>query len=207
VGVASRRNRAKTRSRLKSAPPIQSGDAGVMPSSLREGWWRRHYRLAWSLVTVAATLLGLLAAVPRIEITPLQALDPAQPFSVPNSIRNAGFFPVFDLSSKCILKAVRMGPVLIEDSPINMAGSLRRLSAGSAHHTYCRADRIFGSKARPTAPAVITFSWQFRPIGFIPWHVTEQQSFLVRKGVGSWHWTPYSHEPATPRVPTNGGRK
>jgi hypothetical protein len=89
--------------------------------------------LALTIVGVLLTTIGLVALWPSISVEACPPINPAQPFSVPFKITNAGYPPIEDLKVHCYLHRIQVGGVTVTSSlQRNANWSTPRLGRGES---------------------------------------------------------------------------
>src|SRR5258706_14232302 len=97
-----------------------------------------NMELILTILGLLLTAAGLIALRPSLLVSPSDAIDRAQPFSVPFKITNAGFLAVNKVAICCYVHRVEVGPMVVTSSLIsNPDWNVNTLDRGESKTVIC----------------------------------------------------------------------
>jgi len=129
-------------------------------------------------------LVGLIALRPQVTVSPADALEHSQPFSVPFHITNASFYAIDDVTPTFYIHRLMMA----EGSDINVGNNLVQYPAQNLEHgetgtVICQFTQVGSFPSDADVVVVIDYR-----ISWIPfWHPRQYFRFVGRYG-DNWQW-------------------
>jgi hypothetical protein len=166
----------------------------------------RTWRIIGAVLSGTCVLLGLLTGVltllPRLSVSNLEALNPADPFTTPFVVSNDGYLGVNNVRFSCLLYSLlnEKQHIVMRGGAesINYASPVRRLPAGERATIPCYP---FMKTARTPSRIDIAVNVTYRP-DYVPWSKADHYRFVATDGSdGKLHWLPQPYIPIG-KVPT-----
>jgi hypothetical protein len=125
---------------------------------------RRAKNRVWTTPTIIGLILAAVALVelrPQISVTPQGEIETNQPFSVPFSVANAGYLPLYVSSTKCFIKSAKAGgfyvhDAFVEDEKRDLKDAVLDASGGTVH---CR---LFSGGTPTSATIAIVVDYKYK---------------------------------------------
>jgi hypothetical protein len=188
-------NRLRQRERPRLHWLQRKAKAAVWRS--RRAWrisWR-YLRATWKVfafvVIVIATVLGLYEVLlPRLSVSQIEPLNPSDPFTARLTIRNSGYFSVYNVEVKCVehdvtteRRATMRGFTIIPGSDRSFA----EIAPDQSATVYCPVSGVFAFES-PVKKADMEFIFDYRP-EYLFWRRTSRFRFVtVRTSDGTLRW-------------------
>ena len=145
----------------------------------------RSVKVLLEVLGSIASILGVLALIPRISLAPTGSLRPHDPMGTVFAITNDSVLPIHNVHARCVLDDLRSGPMYIHGIAVAENGAdAATLSSGQQLTLPC--SRV--ETKQPVRVAKVTIRVDYRP-DFLWWDRTTRFSMEAMPSQdGTWVW-------------------
>lgn len=138
---------------------------------------------------VISLVLGLIIFRPQLSVSPGDAIERSQPFSVPFKVSNVGLLSVHNVNIYCYVHRVEAGPATIERSVVgNKDWYVKELIAGESKTVICRLVH----SPNPPRKADIAIVADYNVTG-LPFKRLRRVERFIGAYADNWQWL---HQPS-----------